>query len=52
MWTLAEATFCGFSRGLAIGVSAFLPITDNQDTGTHADLSQAFICGLILDNQR
>lgn len=40
------------SRGLAIGVSAFLLITDNQNTGTHADLFQAFICGLIPDNQR
>lgn len=48
----AEAAFSGFSRGLAIGVSAFLLIADNQNTGTHADLSQAFICGLIPNHQR
>lgn len=48
----AEAAFCGFSRDLAVGVSAFLLIADNQNTGTHADLSQAFICGLIPNNQR
>lgn len=48
----AGAAFWGFSRGLAIGVSAFLLIADNQNTGTHADRSQAFICGLIPNNQR
>ena len=40
----AEAAFCGFSRGLAVGVSAFLLITGNNNTGTHADLSQTFMC--------
>lgn len=48
----AGVAFCGFSRGLTIGVSAFLLIADNQNTGTHADQSQAFICGLIPNNQR
>lgn len=37
-----------FSGGLALGVSAFLLSADNQNIGAHADLSQAFLCGLTL----
>lgn len=42
----------GFSGGSVMGSSAFLPMTDNQDTETRADQSQALIWGLIPDNQR
>lgn len=39
----AEAKSVASLRGSALGSSAFLPITDNHDTETHADLSQTFI---------
>lgn len=43
MDTVCTRQFFAFSRGLAIGVSTFLWITNGQNTGTHADLSQAFL---------